>query len=166
MIDVLVSGGIVCTFCTIWWKSHKKNVEFNSQAKGTQDMLDNFIKINEIEYMDFTLANSADASQVKKKYIDTSIVKRIGPELKTGYDFFHIKVDAGYDTLMHMHKFSNEFFYILSGEVEFSGSGTEPPRTYGPGGYFYIGNNGYHRITSNVSAEFIVVAKPPIIVSI
>ena len=163
MIEVLISAGLVCTFCGIWYNSYGKNKAFNTSINKTQDMLDKFISINDLECMDFELENMMDLGDIKKKYIDTSIVQQIGKELDTGYDFFHIKVTAGYDTLRHRHNFSDEFFYVLSGKLNLSCPGGED-KIMIPGDYFYINKNGFHCITADQEAEFIVVAKPPIIV--
>jgi len=163
MIEVLVSGGMVCAFCGIWIKSHMKNRVFNSQVELTHDMLDKFISINELECMDFELESMFDMPDIKKKYIDTSIVQQIGKELNTGYDFFHIRVKAGYDTLRHRHNFSDEFFYVISGELNLSCKG-EPDKVMGVGDYAYLDKGGFHCLTADQEAEFIVVAKPPIIV--
>jgi len=163
MIEVLVSCGILCIFCWFWYKSYTRNKIFNTQVKITQDMLDKFISINDLECMDFELENISEYVNIKKKYVDTSIVHQIGKELDTGYDFFHIKVKTGYDTLKHRHNFSDEFFYVLSGKINLSCTGKKD-KLIGPGDYFYLNRGGFHCITAEEEAEFIVIAKPPMIV--
>jgi len=163
MIEVLVSSGIVCAFCGIWWKSYIRGKVYNSDTKVTDEMLERFIKINDLDYMDFELQNLVEAGEIKKKYIDTSIVKQIGKELDTGYNFFHIKVRAGYDSLAHRHNYADEFFYVLSGNISIK-CGKNDEKIVGQGEYYYVEKEDFHQLTSEKDADFIVISKPPIIV--
>ena len=165
MIEVLVSGGIFLSFCGIWYNTHKKNQTFNRHVKMTGEMLDHFVKINEHEFMDYELHNAGDTPQIKKKYIDTSIVHQIGKDIDTGYDFYHIKVQPGYNTLLHRHNFSSEFFYVLKGQIEIS-CVTEDIKPLTKGQYFYVADKDFHCVTAHVESEFIVIAKPPLIVRV
>ena len=167
MIEVLVTSGIACAFCGIWWTSLSRTKKFNTRIDDTNKMLDKFIKINDLEFMDYTLSDTypydITFDDIKKKYIKTSIEKQVGKEFtEKGYDVYHIKSDPGYNSLLHKHSFSDEFFYVLDGQIEVVFDETRSLKYYA-GDSFFLKHGVFHAVKSNVESEFIVVAKPPIV---
>ena len=163
MIEVLVTGGLACAFCGIWWKSHKRAKAFFNRMAKMDILLDEFMKINDIEYIDFDLYDPADKEMMFRNYIESDVVEWIGKEIEEkGYDFYRMRMPKGYNSLNHRHNFSDEFFYVLSGNICISYE--DGVKTcVSEGEYFFVRSKIYHHITAIVDSDIIVIAKPSLI---
>jgi len=165
MIEVLVSSGIVCGICGMWWKNHINNKLYNQRSKLTDDMLDKFVEINSlVGIVDFELLDTTiHCDALKKKSYGATSITQIGQSEDTGYDFLHVKVSPGFSSLEHKHNFSAEFFYVLSGSIFVEICGKKQHQL-NIGDYFYVKPHDIHCVTSDGYSEFILIAKPPMIV--
>lgn len=162
MIEVLVTGGIACAFCGIWWKSRKKAQAFFSRVNQMDIILDEFIKINELEYFDYELADS-DQEVATLNMLHDNDLEWIGKEITNkGFDFYRMRMRQGVTSLNHRHQFSDEFFYVLSGNIFVSYE--DGLKTYvAEGEHLFIESKVYHNVTAVVDSDIIVIAKPSLI---
>lgn len=163
MIEVLVTGGFACAICGIWWKSRKKAQAFFNRVHQMDNIFDDFMRINDIEAIDFELFDPAEKELMFRNYIESDVVEWIGKDIdEKGYDFYRMRMPKGYNSLNHRHNFSDEFFYVLSGNICI----TYEDNTIAcctEGEHFFVRNKVYHHITAKSDSDIIVIAKPSLI---
>lgn len=103
----------------------------------------------------------------------TNTLTLIEDDHNKGYDFIHMRQDAGVVMPPHKHRRTNELFYIISGKIEFSvcNKGTPPEDCIAlavntsileAGDHFFVKSGFEHSFIVIEPAEYLVIAKPPL----
>ena len=161
MIEVLVTGSIACAICGAWWASHNKTKMFFNRLAAMDVILDEFIKLNDIEYFDFVLKDPRQDLMAKQVIHDEDL-EWVGKDIEKGFDFYRMRMREGVTSLNHRHEISDEFFYVLSGEICVTfDDGVKT--CIKEGDHLFVRNKVYHNVIAMVDSDIIVVAKPSLI---
>lgn len=128
----------------------------------TDRALNVYMKSNGITIMNYS---SGSITDTPSQGLGPTELLLIGSEYKKGYDFVSITLPKGYETPIHHHTRSNEFFYVLEGKtkiIAFGGHPEEEEKILSAGECFYVEHKRVHLVEALEETRLIVIAKPPL----
>jgi len=148
----------------------KSDKAFKMVEKTWTDSLLSFVEQNGLSDIDIEFKTPAN---IKKKSNAKESIRFVATDIPKGYDFIDSSFEKGYIFASHDHKYSNEFIYVIDGELRItlykSSNRNEEitkdlinVKVLSAGDYAFISPGEYHDFEALTDCRCICVTLPPI----
>lgn len=97
-----------------------------------------------------------------------TVITQVLPYTKKGYDFIVVSTPARKNKVFHSHNAADELVYVIRGSIDvtIARDSEEIVSTINKGEAFFLKRGEMHAVTCEKSASYLIVAKPPIFISL
>ena len=146
---------VLCVMAGFVWR---KKRAFFEQCDILDNGIDSFIKLHNLSTVDLELEDPEHCDCSRGKSKTTYMVEGV----MGSFDVIKHVVEAGYRRPSHKHKNSNEFIYVLSGQLDVVLSETHEETVLDESQWLLIPSGVYHSISASVDAVYMSIVQPSI----